>query len=79
VGNRRPADAAWELLAAGRIACEEIVQPVVRFEEAAGAYREFADVHPERRFALVAVSDDRGVTGEWRQAEPGRPGHRQRA
>jgi threonine dehydrogenase-like Zn-dependent dehydrogenase len=54
-GNRRQADAAWELLAAGRIACEEIVQPVVRFEDAAGAYREFVDEHPERSVKLGVV------------------------
>jgi threonine dehydrogenase-like Zn-dependent dehydrogenase len=54
-GNRRQADAAWELLAAGRVACEEIVRPVVPFAEAAAAYREFVDEHPERSVKLGVV------------------------
>jgi threonine dehydrogenase-like Zn-dependent dehydrogenase len=57
-GNRRQADAAWELLAAGRVACEEIVRPVVPFAEAAAAYREFVDEHPERSVKLGVVFGD---------------------
>ena len=49
--NRRQADAAWELLVAGRIACDEIVQPVVRFDDAATAYRSI-DEHPEQTIKL---------------------------
>lgn len=49
--NRRQADAAWDLLASGRLACEAIVQPVVPFEQAAEAYREI-DEHPERSIKL---------------------------
>jgi len=45
--NRRLADAAWEILAAGRLDCEDVVQPVVPFEQAVEAYREI-DEHPER-------------------------------
>jgi hypothetical protein len=55
MGNRRQADAAWELLAAGRIACEEIVQPVVRFEDVVEACREYVDEHPERSVKLGVV------------------------
>ncbi|MGH2460661.1 MAG: zinc-binding dehydrogenase [Chloroflexota bacterium] len=49
--NRRLADAAWELLAAGRLAGERIVQPIVPFDQAAEAYREI-DEHPERSVKL---------------------------
>ena len=50
--NRRQADAAWELLASGKIVCEQIVQPIVSFSEAAEAYREYVDEHPERSVKL---------------------------
>jgi threonine dehydrogenase-like Zn-dependent dehydrogenase len=49
--NRRQADAAWDLLAAGRLGCEAIVQPVVPFERSPEAYREI-DEHPERSVKL---------------------------
>jgi threonine dehydrogenase-like Zn-dependent dehydrogenase len=55
--NRRQADAAWELLAGGRIACERIVQPVVPFGDAAEAYREYVDEHPERSVKLGVAFD----------------------
>jgi threonine dehydrogenase-like Zn-dependent dehydrogenase len=50
--GRRLSDAAWELLAAGRLRCEPIVQPIVPFDEAADAYREYVDEHPERSVKL---------------------------
>jgi threonine dehydrogenase-like Zn-dependent dehydrogenase len=50
--GRRLADAAWELLAAGRLRCEPVVQPVVPFALAADAYREYVDEHPERSVKL---------------------------
>jgi threonine dehydrogenase-like Zn-dependent dehydrogenase len=49
--NRRLADAVWELLAAGRLNCEPIVQPVVPFDQVVEAYREI-DEHPERSVKL---------------------------
>jgi len=49
--NRRLADAAWALLAAGRLRCEQIVQPVVLFDQVVEAYREI-DEHPERSIKL---------------------------
>jgi threonine dehydrogenase-like Zn-dependent dehydrogenase len=49
--NRRQADAAWELLAAGRLDCEAIIAPIVAFEDAVAAYREI-DEHPERSVKL---------------------------
>ncbi len=49
--NRRQADAAWELLATGRVRCEPIVQPIVSFEEVVEAYRAI-DEHPERSVKL---------------------------
>jgi hypothetical protein len=53
--NRRPADAAWELLAAGRIVCGEIARPAVRFDDVVEAYREDVDEHPERSVRLGVV------------------------
>jgi threonine dehydrogenase-like Zn-dependent dehydrogenase len=53
----RQADAAWELLVQGRVACESIVQPVVRFADAADAYREYVDEHPERSVKMGVVFD----------------------
>ena len=49
--NQRLADAAWELLAAGRLKCEPVVQPVVSFEDVLEAYRAI-DEHPERSIKL---------------------------
>lgn len=50
--GRRLADAAWSLLAGGGLRCEPIVQPIVPFAEAAEAYREYVDEHPERSVKL---------------------------
>ena len=49
--NRRLADAAWEVLAAGRLNCDPVVQPIVAFENVVAAYREI-DEHPERSVKL---------------------------
>jgi len=49
--NRRLADVAWELLAAGRLHCEPVIQPVVDFDDVVAAYREI-DAHPERSVKL---------------------------
>ena len=49
--NRRQADAAWDLLATGRLSCEAIVRPVVPFDQSPEAYREI-DEHPERSVKL---------------------------
>ena len=49
--NRRLADAAWELLASGKVDCLPVVQPVVPFDEVVEAYREI-DEHPERSVKL---------------------------
>jgi threonine dehydrogenase-like Zn-dependent dehydrogenase len=49
--NRRLADAAWDLLAAGRLNCDLIVTPIVPFDEVVDAYRDI-DEHPERSVKL---------------------------
>jgi threonine dehydrogenase-like Zn-dependent dehydrogenase len=54
--NQRQADAAWELLVAGRIACDEIVQPVVSFADSVDAYRRI-DEHPEQMIKLGVTFD----------------------
>lgn len=45
--NRRLADAAWQILAEGRLTCEPIVQPVVPFDEVVAAYLAI-DEQPDR-------------------------------
>jgi threonine dehydrogenase-like Zn-dependent dehydrogenase len=50
--GRRLADVAWDLLSSERIQCEEIVHPVVSFDEAADAYRELVDLHPDQSVKL---------------------------
>lgn len=57
--NRRLADAAWALLAAGRLRCEPIVQPVVPFDQVVEAYREI-DEHPERSIKLGVRFEEAG-------------------
>jgi threonine dehydrogenase-like Zn-dependent dehydrogenase len=49
--NRRQTDAAWDLLAAGRIVAEPIVQPVVSFDDSFEGYQAI-DLHPERSVKL---------------------------
>lgn len=49
--NRRQADAAWDLLASGRIDGVPVVQPVVSFDDVIQAYRDI-DEHPERSVKL---------------------------
>ena len=64
--NRRLADAAWELLASGRLACERIVQPVVSLDRAVDAIRE-VDEHPERGVKLgVDFTDEQPVPADGR-------------
>ena len=50
--GRRLGDAAWALLAGGRLNCTRVIQPVVGFDDAAAAYREAVDEHPERSVKL---------------------------
>lgn len=49
--NRRQADAAWALLAGGRLDCSAIVTPVVAFEEVVAAYQAI-DQEPEAGLKL---------------------------
>ncbi|MEJ7841620.1 MAG: zinc-binding dehydrogenase [Rubrobacter sp.] len=50
--RRRIASACWRMLASGAIDCEGIIDPVVPFEEAAGAYEQYVDRNPERAVKL---------------------------
>ena len=43
---------SWEMLKSGQIKCENIVNPVVDFENSAEAYAEVVDQHPERSVKL---------------------------
>ena len=44
---KRICKVAWELLATGVLRCENIVAPVVKFEDCADAYQNIVDKHPE--------------------------------
>lgn len=49
---RRLEDTCWAMLQQGLIACENIIDPVVSFEEAATGYEQFVDQHPEHSIKL---------------------------
>lgn len=44
---RRIEETCWKMLSEGRLNCEEIVEPVVSFEESAEGYENYVDRHPE--------------------------------
>lgn len=45
--RKRIEDTCWELLMNGYINCEDIIQPIVRFEESAESYMKYVDQQPE--------------------------------
>jgi threonine dehydrogenase-like Zn-dependent dehydrogenase len=49
---RRIEETCWDMLSKGRLNCEEIIDPVVPFEESAAAYEEYVDQHPEKSVKL---------------------------
>ncbi|MGI6149349.1 MAG: zinc-dependent alcohol dehydrogenase [Limnochordia bacterium] len=53
----------WDLLASGRISCEKIINPVVRFDEAASAYAYYVDEHPEESIKLGVIFPSRTAEG----------------
>ncbi|CCQ96493.1 putative oxidoreductase, Zn-dependent and NAD(P)-binding [[Clostridium] ultunense Esp] len=55
--RRRIEETCWEMLASGRINCEEIIFPVVPFEESAEAYCRYVDQHPESSIKLGVTFD----------------------
>jgi len=50
--RRRIASSCWSMLASGAIDCEKIIDPVVSFEEAPGAYEEYVDRNPQKSVKL---------------------------
>jgi len=50
--RRRVEEVCWQMLQSGMIDCEAIVSPVVPFAQAAEAYCEFVDRHPEKSIKL---------------------------
>ena len=46
--RRRIASSCWSMLASGAIDCEKIIDPVVSFDEAPGAYEEYVDRNPQK-------------------------------
>src|SRR5437870_2318656 len=48
----RPSQTAWELLASGKLDWSPIIQPMVSFDDAAEAYREYVGEYPERSMKL---------------------------
>ncbi|MCL6547585.1 MAG: zinc-binding alcohol dehydrogenase [Alicyclobacillus sp.] len=49
---RRIEETCWEMLKAGLLNCEEVIDPVVPFPESDRAYEEYVDQHPERSIKL---------------------------
>ncbi|SFC66433.1 Threonine dehydrogenase [Bacillus sp. OV322] len=45
--RKRIEDTCWELLMNGYLNCEDIIEPIVTFEESADAYMKYIDQHPE--------------------------------
>jgi len=50
--RRRIASSCWSMLATGAIDCEKIIDPVVSFDEAPGAYEEYVDRNPQKSVKL---------------------------
>jgi threonine dehydrogenase-like Zn-dependent dehydrogenase len=50
--RRRIEDVCWEMLCSGLIDCEDILYPVVPFDQSAEAYSEYVDRYPERSIKL---------------------------
>jgi threonine dehydrogenase-like Zn-dependent dehydrogenase len=50
--RRRIANSCWSMLASGAIDCEKIIDPVVSFDEAPGAYEEYVDRNPQKSVKL---------------------------
>lgn len=48
----RICDTCWDMLKKGMIKCENIIDPVVPFEESAKAYDELVDKHPDQSIKL---------------------------
>jgi threonine dehydrogenase-like Zn-dependent dehydrogenase len=49
---RRIEETCWQMLCEGKLNCEEIVNPVVAFEESAYGYEEYVDRSPEKSVKL---------------------------
>jgi threonine dehydrogenase-like Zn-dependent dehydrogenase len=45
--RKRIEDTCWELLMNGYLNCEDLIEPIVPFEESAEAYMNYVDQHPE--------------------------------
>jgi len=55
--RRRIATSCWHMLASGEIDCQRIVDPVVSFAEAPGAYEEYVDRNPHESIKLGIAFD----------------------
>ncbi|MDN7246455.1 zinc-binding alcohol dehydrogenase [Planococcus shenhongbingii] len=45
--RKRIEDTCWELLMSGHLNCEDIIDPIIPFQDSAEAYIRFVDQHPE--------------------------------
>lgn len=52
---RRLEQTCWSMLESGLINCEEIIDPVVAFEDSAEAYEQYVDRHPEKSIKLGVI------------------------
>jgi threonine dehydrogenase-like Zn-dependent dehydrogenase len=49
---RRIEDTCWRMLATGQLRCEQIIDPVIPFEQSAEGYEEYVDRSPEKSIKL---------------------------
>lgn len=50
--RKRIEDTCWELLMNGYLNCEDIIDPIVAFENSAEAYMKYVDQHPEQSIKM---------------------------
>lgn len=56
--RQRMEEVCWEMLSNGTLNCEDIVSPVVPFEESANAYCEYVDQNPEKSIKLGVTFEE---------------------
>ena len=58
--RKRIEDVCWDMLMNGYLDCEELIDPIVPFEESAAGFCEFVDQHPEKSIKLgIDLKGDR--------------------
>lgn len=55
--RKRIENTVWDMLMNGYLDCEEIIDPIVPFEESAEAFKEYVDLHPAKSIKLGVKFD----------------------